>query len=102
MDNINELSLHLTEEEKERWHKLRSVFESDGWPLIKEWAQGQVTLATISGANAVSWDVNRVAYGTRLAWEEVANFEDRVANEYAAVAEQRAEAALEDDYDDLS
>lgn len=89
----SEITEYLDEVQLDRYLKFQHVFESDGWKLVEEWAQAQSVAASIGGANASSWDNNRIEYGKRIAYDAVANMATQFLNEFSVVAEQNKEEA---------
>jgi hypothetical protein len=88
---MNQLNL-LSDEQKQEYMELIRVFREPGWKQIVTFCEGQRDVAYNAGANATSWDDNRVAYGRRVAYEELASFETITENYFNSAAE----AALEE------
>lgn len=89
---LNELQLSLlTDEQRDRYNKLESLFEHPGWKIVEEYAQAGVTSQAQRAMNAQSWPEHQQATGARLAFSQVAQLPDVTHTEFANLA---AEAAL--------
>ena len=100
LDQINA----LTDEQKERYVNLTRIFDLPGWQLIKTWATNQSEELLRRGANAVSWEANRLDAGQRVVYDLIAQLPEITELEYATLAEQNveqriAEAQAEDEAD---
>lgn len=88
MLDMKQLSV-LTDDEKERYVKAETLFESEHWHVIKTMAEEQSEQALVRGANAQTWDDNRVALGQRLVWEYIATLNETYENEFSQQADAR-------------
>jgi hypothetical protein len=91
----HEVMMWLDDVERDRFVKFQELFESDGWRLLKNIAVAKVTEHGVLGANAKTWEDNRVALGARTAWEDVANASDTFMSSFEQVALQNKEAAAD-------
>lgn len=100
---LNELQLSLlTDEQRERYNKLESLFEHPGWQIVSEYAQAGVTSQGLRAVNAQSWAEHQQATGARLAFAQVASLPDVTDTEFANLAAEAAsiqEEADEIDYE---
>jgi hypothetical protein len=85
----------LSDTAKENFLKLRSMFESDGWKLVMDFAGKKANEALLKGAEAVTWELNRVWHGQRRAWTDLATFETQVVNEFRQLAIQNRDANID-------
>lgn len=92
---------NLGDAERQRYAALQDTFESDGWPLILEWAGIQQLQALKNGADADSWEQSCEERGVRRAWGNVLNLEDTLMVQFELLARQAIERdeleTLEDD-----
>lgn len=87
----NEQLNALSAPERERYMELERLFASKGWKIVQATAQENANTAFNLGANASSWAENRVAFGNRIAWQTILNFEESTQQLF----EQRAATALQ-------
>jgi hypothetical protein len=100
--DIVEILKHLTEDQRQRYLLLEKTFDSDGWPLIIEWATKRANECHSRAANANSWDDNRISVGAREVYLQIANMRDSTTMEFSKMAEANLlRASEEDSYDDL-
>lgn len=78
---------YLSDEQKGRFAALESVFGMPGWRLVEDWALANVELMRMRGADAGTWDVNRMALGARTAFEQLASFRASTEREFEQMAE---------------
>ena len=83
----------LGDEERDRFVKFQELFETAGWQLLSEFSHAKVTERMVAGANAKSWEENRLALGQRLAWAEIANAAQTFMSSFEQLAESNKEAA---------
>jgi ethanolamine ammonia-lyase small subunit len=93
--STHEIMKWLNDAERDRFVKLQETFESDGWKILREYAQAQVAMNGIAGANAKTWEENRVAYGTRSAWDSVSRLEDEFMNAFELSAREAQQSQAE-------
>lgn len=84
----HELMAWLSEGERDRFVKFQETFESPGWKLVEEYAQGLITYHIMQGANAKTWEKVNQHRGARQALELVANMREA----FMASFEQQARA----------
>lgn len=96
----HEIMKWLNDVERDRFVKLQETFESSGWRLLREYAHAQVAMNGIAGANAKTWEENRVAFGTRQAWDAVARLEDEFMNAFELSASEAKASATESTLED--
>ncbi len=94
----HEIMANIGEEALQRFVAFQELFETSGWKLIEEYAQGKSTVALYQGSDAPTWEDNRVAKGYRTAWDEIANLAAQTMNEFEQLAREQIEAQ-EDDFD---
>lgn len=85
------LHRYLNDSDKDRLAKLESLFNSDGYSLLVEWAQSNYEAAKRNVLAAQSWPENRVATGAMLAYGELLRVQDRTIQEFEAMAEATKE-----------
>lgn len=88
-----EIMAWIGDVERDRFVKFQSVFESDGWPLIVELATARAYAAGLEGANATTWEQNRIAYGARSVWEQIARLAENCTADFELVASEAKAAA---------
>ncbi len=91
----HEVMMWLSDVETARYVAFQELFETDGWKLFKEYAQAKVTEFGVAGANAQTWEANRVALGARVAWDEVAKAADSFMNSFEQLARSNRDEAAE-------
>lgn len=97
--NESQLAM-LTDEQRERYNKLESLFEHPGWQIVKEFVDASATSQGLRALNAVSWNEHQQATGARLAFTQVANLPEVTYNEFANLAaEALAELEEADEFD---
>lgn len=82
----------LTDEQKQAYMELARVFSEPGWKRIAKTYEDKAEAMKNAGANAGSWEENRVAYGLRMAYEEVAGLEDIMESLYSQISDTATEA----------
>lgn len=87
---------HLPDDAKERFRKLESVFNSPGWDLVMEWAKTRRTEAQNRQLSAGTWDHALINRGAGYAYAELESIREVTEAEFAAIAEQNAELALQE------
>jgi len=80
--------LYLPDEQKSRYRAYEQGFDTPFWKDLKELAEGEIENATLRGANAESWESNRIALGARIVWQYIATLEDAVENEFRQYIDQ--------------
>ena len=83
----------LSPGDRDRYMELERLFRSRGWKIVLAAANDNVNTAILVGANANTWADNRIAFGNRLAWQTILNFEESTEQLY----ESKAAKALERD-----
>jgi hypothetical protein len=78
----HEIMKWLGDAERQRFVAFQELFESDGWRLFKDFAAAKVTERLVAGANAKTWEENRLALGARIAWDEVARADNEFMNSF--------------------
>lgn len=86
------LHRYLNDSDKDRLAKLESLFNSDGYSILIEWAQSNYDAAKRTVLAAQTWPENRVATGAMLAYAELLRVQDRTVQEFEALAEANQEA----------
>jgi hypothetical protein len=85
----------LDANQKERYMALERLFESDGWHIVKAWADTCCGEALNRIVNSQSWDQNRVAVGARIAYLHMLNLESATEAEFTQYVEQAKEAKVD-------
>jgi hypothetical protein len=83
-----EVMAWLGDAERDRFVKFQGLFEADGWRLYREFALAKVFEHSVTGANAKTWEENRVAFGARRAWDDVAASADEFMKSFERLAHQ--------------
>jgi hypothetical protein len=99
--DMNHLNL-LSDEQKAEYMETSRVFAEPGWKRLVKFYEEKVDAMLTSGANATSWEDNRVAYGLRLAYEEFIALEDTLESYFSSISDavtEAQQAAEEDDYE---
>ena len=91
--DMMEILQNLTDDQKDRFMKLESTLESDGWSLILEWADNQRKTSLKRATFAQTWEENRIAVGEAQVYNLLANFGEAVINEFQSLAAQNVEDA---------
>lgn len=78
--------------ERERYMELERLFASKGWRIFIATAKDNANAAYAVGANASTWEENRVAYGNRMAWQYVLALEEATEQEFEAKAARASHA----------
>lgn len=95
---LNEVQLSLlTDDQRERYAKLESLFEHPGWQIVQEYAQAGVASQAQRAMNATSWNEHQQATGARLAFSQVAALPDVTHAEFSNLAAEAAMVQAEDD-----
>lgn len=98
---LNELQLSLlTDQQRERYNKLESLFEHPGWKIVQEFAETSAGSQAERSLNARTWDEHRLATGARMAFAQVANLPVVTENEFSNLAAQQAQAKEETEEDE--
>lgn len=87
--------VHLDAAQKDRYMALERLFESDGWHIVKAWADQCAGEHLLRIVNSTSWDQNRVAVGARIAFLQMLNLEGSTEAEYSAFVEQAKTAKVD-------
>ena len=95
-----EILKHLGEQETKNFLAFEELFGSDGWKLVLHYANQQSINEGFNGANAKSWEDNRVAFGARKTWDHLLNMESVVMSLFADAA-TTAQAAAEEEAEDV-
>ena len=82
---------NLTDEQQQRYMSLERLMESDGWPLIAEWAAAEAEAAKQRALNAQTWEENRIAVGQLFVFEQVAQLDEGIENEFRQLATSNVE-----------
>jgi hypothetical protein len=97
---LNEVQLSLlTDQQRERYSKLESLFEHPGWKIVQEFADTSASAQAQRALEAPNWDQHRLATGARHAFAQVASLQEVTENEFANLAAQSAQAREELDED---
>lgn len=91
----HEVMMWLSDVETARFVAFQELFESDGWRLMKEFAQAKVTETLVAGANAQTWEASRVALGARTAWQAVAEADNQFMSSFEQLARANRDEAAE-------
>lgn len=89
----HEIMAFLDDVSRERFVKFQEVFETEGWKLIEEYANAQITVHGIEGSNGKTWEDVLLHRGQRLAFQVVANWHNEFMTAFEAQAQQAKEAA---------
>ena len=81
--------MYLPDEHKDRYRNYEQGFDSPFWKDLKALAESEVVNAAQRGANADTWENNRIALGARLIWEYIAHMEDAIENEFRQYIDQQ-------------
>lgn len=87
----------LDPEQKETYMRLERLFETPGWTDLMKWALVNKMATAERQLNASNWEQNRVAYGARLAFDMLTEFEKATEMEYEHIAASAQEAAQTDE-----
>lgn len=100
---LNELQLSLlTDEQRERYAALESLFEQPGWKIVSEFLTASVTAQSQRALNAGNWNEHQLATGARHAFAQVLHLPEVTEAEFtnlAAEAASNQEDADEIDYE---
>jgi hypothetical protein len=79
---------HLSDQDKQNYMNLCRMFESEGWKLVKKWAQlnADDSFKRIAWAN--TWEENRKAFGAHQAFVSMLNIEDATELDYRVMADE--------------
>lgn len=88
---------YLPDPAKDRFAKLERVFQSDGWPLIVEFAKQRAVEAQQRILSAGSWDEVVLYRGRLQVYAELATLAETTEQEFAQIAETNKAAAEQDD-----
>jgi hypothetical protein len=88
---------YLTPDQKDRYVTLERMFDSKGWAVVEAWAKQRATLEYQRAATASGWDDHRLATGSRLAYEQIANLREATEQEFVDLAEQAMLAEQENE-----
>lgn len=88
---MNQLN-QLTDEQKSEYMELARVFAEPGWQKVVKAYQEKTEAMVTAGANATSWEENRIAYGLRLAYEEFATLEEVTESMFLQISDSVLEA----------
>lgn len=98
---LNELQLSLlTDEQRERYSALESLFEHPGWKIVTEYALAGATAQAQRALNASNWNEHQLATGARLAYTQVAGLPEVTDVEFSNIAAEVA--ATKEDEDELA
>ncbi len=86
--DMTELLKWLPEEAQQRLLQLETTFGSEGWKTVVGWAQEARDATILRGAQATSWEDNRIALGQSRVYDEVINMAERIFTEYANMADE--------------
>lgn len=85
--DMNQLNA-LTHEQKEAYLEISKVFGMKGWEFISREYEQLSQQAKEAGANANTWEENRINFGLRTAYEQFANLEVATEQMFTQIAEQ--------------
>lgn len=77
----------LDDNDKERYMVLERLFNQPGWQLVVALATQSALDAKERAAFATSWDQNRLAVGSGLAYTHISNLQNITEAEYVQKAE---------------
>lgn len=94
-----ELMKYLTPQQAERMRALETLFASEGWKYLLEWAENGFESAKLNALSATNWADNRVAIGRMSVYGELAGMENGSISDFEnmALQEQQARAQAEMD-----
>jgi len=93
--DVMEVLQNLTDDQKNTYMALETMFGSDGWQRIKKWADEQKEVALNRATFAQTWEANRVAVGEASVYAIFADLNDSMLNQFAELARQNSEARAE-------
>ena len=99
--DLMEVYKHLTDQEREEYAALEETFSSKGWQILVKRANERAAQLLVYGADAPTWEANRVAAGMREVWDSIVVLREATDNEYANIARERVEEALDEPEDSL-
>lgn len=95
---LNELQLSfLTDEQRERYAALESLFDLPGWKIVSEFLSASVTAQSTRALNATSWNEHQLATGARHAFAQVLHLPEVTEAEFASLAAEAASVTEDDD-----
>lgn len=95
---LNELQISfLTDEQRERYSALESLFEQPGWKIVSEFLTASVAAQSARALNATTWNEHQLATGARHAFAQVLQLPEVTETEFANLAAESATNAAEDD-----
>lgn len=98
MDTM-EILKNLTADQQESFIKLEETFGTDGWGLLKKWAEDRAVAAKDRAAYAGSWEENRIAVGAEQVYLQIASLGDSFVTEFAELAEANMLSVRDDPSD---
>lgn len=81
----------LSDEDKDRYMTLERLWSQPGWNLVVELCQQLVEAHKNSALFAKTWEQNRMALGSAMAYDHIARLQDLTEAEYS----QKVDAVLE-------
>jgi hypothetical protein len=100
---LNEVQLSLlTDQQRDRYNKLESLFEHPGWKIVQEFAETSAAAQSQRALEAPNWDQHRLATGARVAFTQIAQLPLVTENEFANLAAQQAQAQEDAEEDEIS
>ncbi len=95
---LNEMQLSLlTDEQRDRYASLESLFEHPGWKIVSEFADASVQQQANRALNATNWNEHQLATGARAAFLQIVNLQDVTETEFANLAAQAMASQEEED-----
>lgn len=106
MLDLQQINL-LSNDSKGKYMALERLFDSPGYKFLVAWAKASADECVVKILHAPNWDQHVAHTGAKYAYEQIINFEDITAQEFATEAEtnrlfnerMREEAELADALD---
>jgi hypothetical protein len=98
--DLNELQ-YLTDLEKSRYMMMERLFAQPGWTEVIKQAEQGVQETVMRGANAATWEENRIALGGRVVYAWLVNLQQSTDLEFEQLAAEAKAAKQEKDEQDF-
>lgn len=91
----------LSGEQKREYMAVMRTLEDTGWEILSKHFGDLAEQLVVAGANASTWDENRIILGRRIAYLEFANLREGVEAQFEQLAQEIVAATnpTEDDED---
>ena len=87
----------LSDQQKSEYLAITRTLDGPGWDILSNYYQDRVADHIKAGANAGSWEENRILLGARLAYEEFANLRDAIEERFEELAHEALAPAESED-----